>query len=122
MELIAIELSEFTRRSRSVLLHAADLALDAPLAEGERVVLWDSISGDYHSGTVLDADQNDGTYRFDVGIRLPDDLALARLTGVAPVGDQLSTNQVLDLLGSLREQVQLPGALSFEATDRRAGL
>ncbi|HEY9563980.1 MAG TPA: hypothetical protein VIR30_09445 [Nocardioides sp.] len=104
MELIAIEMAELTRRSRSILLNHSDLALDRGLDPGERVVLWDSISGDYHSGQVLDVDftLEDTTYRFKIGIRLPDELALARLTGVASAGHQITTQQVIELLDSLR--------------------
>lgn len=104
MELIAIEMAELTRRSRSILLNHSDLALDRGLEPGERVVLWDAVSGDYHSGTVLDIDftLDDTTYRFDIGIRLPDELALARLTGVVSAGHQISTQQVIELLDGLR--------------------
>lgn len=118
MDLIAIEMTEITRRSRSILLHHRDLALDHDLDPGERVVLWDSISGDYHSGKVLDINFtiDDATYRFEVGIRLPDELALARLTGVLSVGHQISTEQVINLLGRLREDA--PAVQHLHAASR----
>lgn len=104
MELIGIEMSDFTRRARSILLNHADLALDIMLDEGERVVLWDSISGDYHSGTVVDV-HLDGTavqYRMEVGIRLPEELALDRITGMRSSSTRLSNQDIVDLLEQLR--------------------
>src|SRR5690606_30026477 len=104
MELIGIELSEFSRRSRSILLNHADLALDILLCEGERVVLWGPLSGDYHSGTVVDV-HLDGTevqYRMEVGIRLPEELALDRITEMSSTSARLSNQDIVDLLGKLR--------------------
>lgn len=110
MELIGIELSDFTRRSRSLLLHHCDLALDRILRPGEKVILWDAVSEDYHSGTVADVD-HDGDhvhYRFEVGIRLPEQLALDRLTGFPTAATSestvpaLGTHEVLELLHQLR--------------------
>ncbi|WP_110206936.1 hypothetical protein [Nocardioides daejeonensis] len=104
MELIGIEMSEFTRRARSILLNHSDLALDRGLEPGERVVLWDALSGDYHSGTVADIDFSleDTHYRFEIGIRLPEDLALDRITGMPSSSRGLGTREVFALLQQLR--------------------
>lgn len=111
MELIGIEMSDFTRRSRSLLLHHCDLALDRILVRGEKVVLWDAIFGDYHSGTVADVDHDgDHThYRFEVGIRLPEELAVDRITGSSSVASSTSTAPALDTRDVLALLHQLRG-------------
>ncbi len=104
MELIGIEMSDFTRRARSMLLNHADLALDFALDEGERLVLWDALSGDYHSGTVVDVDRfgSEVQYRVEIGIRLPEELALDRITGMRSTTARLSNQDIVDLLEQLR--------------------
>ncbi|WP_235736887.1 hypothetical protein [Nocardioides alcanivorans] len=111
MELIGIELTEFTRRSRSILLKHCDLALDRVLLVGERVVLWEAVTSAYHSGTVVDTDvvgDGDLRYRLEVGLRLPEGIALDRVTGMSPDPsapsscDLLDTHEVLALLRQLR--------------------
>jgi len=105
MELIGIEMSELTRRSRSILLNHSDLALDRGLEPQEKVVLWDAVSGDYHSGTVADIDfsLDDTHYRLEIGIRLPEELALDRITGIPASSRGLGTREVFALLRQLRD-------------------
>ncbi len=119
MELIGIEMSDFTRRSRSILLNHADLALDRLLSEGERVVLWDSISGDYHSGAVADVDTAtpEVQYRFEIGIRLPEELALDRITGMPSTSARLSNQDVVDLLEQLRSAATSTAVVHGHAVD-----
>lgn len=81
MELIAVELSTFTRRTRSVVAQHSSTGLRRGLEPGERVILRDAADGEYYSARVvdLDFDLEDTHYRFEVGVRLPADLALERL-------------------------------------------
>ncbi|MFS3127410.1 hypothetical protein ACLM5J_03290 [Nocardioides sp. Bht2] len=117
VELIGIEMSELTRRSRSLLLNHSDLALERGLEPGERVVLWDSISGDYHSGTVADIDfsERDTHYRFEIGIRLPEELALDRITGMPSTSRTLEPHDVVNLLQQLREAAPMLSTLHGRA-------
>lgn len=114
--LIGIELSEFTRRSRSLLLHHSDLALERPLAPGEPIVLWDAVAGSYHAGSVVDAHSSDGDidYRITVGVRLPESLALDRITGLPTNSAELGTREVFALLQKLREQTRTSGGLALD--------
>ncbi|CAM3322811.1 hypothetical protein NODU109028_11510 [Nocardioides dubius] len=122
MELIGIEMSELTRRSRSLLLNHSDLALERGLDIGERVVLWDSVSCDYFSGLVADVDFSleDTHYRFEIGIRLPEELALDRITGMPSTSRVLEPQDVVTLLQQLREAAPFLRDLHENALDGHA--
>lgn len=111
MEIISIEMTELTRRRRSLLLRHGDLVLDRPLRRGERVVFWDAITGDYHAGSVADVvgSPTEPAYRFLIGIRLPEALAHDLLVGSRGDHDLLSTGQVLDALERLQPDPELDG-------------
>lgn len=114
--LIGIELSEFTRRSRSLLLRHSDLALDRPLTPGEQIVLWDAVAGNYHAGSVVDAHKGDDDidYRIRVGVRLPEALALDRITGLPSSSRELGTREVFALLRKLGEHTRTAGGLALD--------
>ena len=99
MELIDIELSEFTRRSRSVLLAHSESGLGRGLEYGERVLLH---TGDeYRTAVVADIDftLEDTHYRLLLGGRVPAELALERAGNVTPaVSGEVSVHDIADLL------------------------
>jgi hypothetical protein len=78
MELINIELSEFTRRSRSVVLTHNSAGLSRGLEYGERVLLH--TDGEYRAAVVADIDLGlgDTHYRLVLGGVVPAELALER--------------------------------------------
>jgi len=104
MELITIELSDLVRRSRSALVHHGEQHLPRGLDPLERVVIQDSLTGEYYAGTVADVqfEVDDTDYRVEIGVRLPEDLALDRLTGMTNATRILGTQRVADLLADLR--------------------
>lgn len=104
MELIAVPITTLVRRSRSVLVHHGDQALARGLELDERVVLYDELTGEFFSGSVADVtfELEDTDYRIEIGVRLPDELALERLTGMRSSTRLLSTQEVAELLGDLR--------------------
>lgn len=99
MELIDIELSEFTRRSRSVVVAHGAAGLERGLEYGERVLLH---TGDeYRTAVVadIDFDLEDTHYRLILGGRVPAELAQERLeTTPAAVSGQVSVHDIADML------------------------
>lgn len=99
MELIDIELSEFTRRSRSVVVAHGAAGLERGLEYGERVLLH---TGDeYRTAVVadIDFDLEDTHYRLILGGRVPAELAQERLEGTpAPVSGRVSVRDIADML------------------------
>lgn len=104
METIDIELGEFTRRSRSVVLRHTATALRRGLEPGEQVLLRDPRLGCFTASVVdIDFDLDDTVYRVELGVRISDQEAAERARrpvsdGGAPVGRQ----ELLGLLGQLR--------------------
>lgn len=99
MELIDIELSEFTRRSRSVVVAHGAAGLERGLEYGERVLLH---TGDeYRTAVVadIDFDLEDTHYRLILGGRVPAELAQERLeSNPAPVSGRVSVHDIADML------------------------
>jgi hypothetical protein len=81
MELIETELSEFTRRSRSLVVMHGETGLDRGLEYGERVLVLSG--GEYRTAVVADIDFefSDTRYRLILGGRVPADMAESRLLG-----------------------------------------
>ena len=99
MELIDIELTEFTRRSRSVVLAHGDSGLQRGLEYGERILLH---TGDeYRTAVVadIDFDLEDTHYRLVLGGRVPAELAQEKVAGTAPaVSGRVSVHDIADML------------------------
>ena len=98
MELIDIELSEFTRRSRSVVLAHNEAGLSRGLEYGERVLLH---SGDeYRTAVVadIDFDLTDTHYRLILGGRVPAELALERAGAEPTIAGRVSVHDIADML------------------------
>ncbi|MGY2873603.1 hypothetical protein ACVW00_000793 [Marmoricola sp. URHA0025 HA25] len=99
MELIDIELSEFTRRSRSVVLAHGDVDLARGLEYGERVLL--RTDGEYRTAVVADIDftPTDTHYRLILGGLVPAELALERAGVTGPsVSGSVSVRDIADML------------------------
>ncbi len=102
MELIEIELSEFSRRSRSVVVTHSSTELSRGLEYGERVLVLD---GDgYRVAVVADIDFElaDTTYRLVLGGRVSEEMAEEHLIGeldlTVPSMRRVSVDDVADLL------------------------
>ena len=99
MELIDIELTEFTRRSRSVVLAHRESGLGRGLEYGERVLLH--TGGEYRTAVVadIDFDLEDTNYRLILGGRVPAELAQEKIDGtVASVSGKVSVHDIADML------------------------
>jgi len=103
MELIEIELSEFTRRSRSLAIQHGATGLSRGLEYGERILVRSA--GVYRTAVVADIEftADDTHYRLVLGGRVPTDLAETRLlgeinldTGASPA--RVSVSDVADML------------------------
>ncbi|MFL6022887.1 MAG: hypothetical protein ACJ72O_06070 [Marmoricola sp.] len=103
MELIETELSEFTRRSRSLVVMHATTGLERGLDYGERVLVRSA--GEYRTAVVADIDYelSDTRYRMILGGRVPADMAEARLLGEIDArprrsATRLSVDDIADML------------------------
>jgi len=104
MELIETELSEFTRRSRSLVVMHSETDLGRGLEYGERVLV--RASGEYRTAVVADIDfeVSDTRYRLILGGRVPTDMAEDRLLGEINVRPRssysgpVSVDDVADML------------------------
>ena len=99
MESIDIELSEFTRRSRSVVVAHRAAGIGRGLEYGERVLVHSD--GEYRTAVVADIDfaLDDTHYRLVLGGRVPADLAQERIDGTVPtVSGRVSVHDIADML------------------------
>jgi hypothetical protein len=101
MELIEIELAEFTRRSRSLSVTHSSTALPRGLEYGERVLVL--TGSEYRTAVVADIDfsADDTHYRLVLGGRVEADVAENHLLGeidVRPTSGRVSVHDVADLL------------------------
>lgn len=99
MELIDIELSEFTRRSRSVVLTHSAAGLARGLEYGERVLLH--TGSEYRAAVVadIDFDLEDTHYRLVLGGVVPAELAIERAgSPIASTSGRVSVHDVADML------------------------
>ena len=102
MELIVTELSEFTRRSRSLVVAHGETELARGLEYGERVLVR---SGEeYRTAVVVDIDfdLHDTNYRLVLGGRVPNELAEETLIGEidpsANPANMVSVRDIADML------------------------
>jgi hypothetical protein len=109
VELIDIELSEFTRRSRSVVLAHSASALERGLEYGERVLLHTGT--EYRTAVVadIDFDLEDTHYRLILGGVVPAELALERAGGTQPTtSGKVSVHDIADLLSRAGSRGRIP--------------
>ncbi|HEY0904713.1 MAG TPA: hypothetical protein VGE14_12575 [Marmoricola sp.] len=118
MELIEVTLTDFTRRSRSLVVRHQDLDLTRQLEHGERLLVLDA--GDYRTAVVVDVDTApaDTEYRLIFGGRVQAPVAQALIAGVDP-GEVARRVSVHDL----RERIartSFPGRIPMqrEAAER----
>jgi hypothetical protein len=100
VKLIDIELTEFTRRSRSVVVAHRASGLERGLEYGERVMIHTD-DDEYRTAVVADIDftLDDTQYRLILGGRVPEDLALERIADGRPaVSGQVSVHDIADML------------------------
>jgi len=113
VEQIELQLSEFTLRSRSVAVHHRATALGRGLDLGEMLVVRDPSSGHFFAGTVADIDfeLTDTVYRVEIGLQIAPDEAAEWLTPADTDPGQMTTDELLALLGELKRSRRLLHAL-----------
>lgn len=107
MERVVVELSQFSRRSRSVAVSHVASGLSRGLEPGEYVVVHDTSDGADFTAAVADIhfEVDDTVYRLELGTRITAEEAAEWLA--PPVTDdegRVSTRQLMDLLGELRRR------------------
>ena len=105
MEIIELDASVDVRGSRVLVVGHSLTRLDHGLEPREQVVLRTG-HGDHYAAEVraIEFELEDTVYTFEVGPRLPEDLALERVNGLDPEVHDLSLHELVDLLGELRIQ------------------
>jgi hypothetical protein len=114
MELIETELSDFTRRSRSLVVVQGETGLTRGLEYGERVLVRSN--GEYRTAVVADIDfeLSDTRYRLVLGGRVPTEMAESRLLGeidARPSGGAngpVSVHDIADMLARSGAASRIP--------------
>jgi hypothetical protein len=101
MKLIDLTLDAETLGTRSAMSLHSTLGLRRGLEFLERVVLHDPFSDEFHSGRVVGIafELADTVYTFQVGVRLPRELALRRLASTATDDAGIELAELAELLG-----------------------
>ena len=104
MEIIELDASVEIRGNRVLVVGHALTQLTRGLEPREHVVLR-TADADHYAAQVrsVEFELDDTIYTFDVGPRLPEDLALERVSGLDPQVHDLSLHELVDLLGELRD-------------------
>ncbi len=112
MELVDVTLTDFTRRSRSVVIAHSDTALTRGLDYGESLLVRVD-GGEYRTAVVVDImfQADDTEYRLVLGGRVPGDLVAERLE--TPVRrertrERVSVNDIVDMLGRAGAAQRIP--------------
>lgn len=108
MELITLTLDPESMRTRSAMCLHSLLGIDRGLELLERVILHDSESDEFHSGRVItiDFELTDTVYTFQIGIRLPREIAISKLAGFPDASKHLEVERVLELLDDVRDDTR----------------
>ena len=112
MELIVSDISDFTRRSRSLVVAHGDTDLTRGLEYGERVLVRDG--AEYRTAVVVDIDfdLDDTHYRLILGGRVPAELAEESLIGEvdpsASISGQVSIRDIADMLARSGSAHRIP--------------
>jgi hypothetical protein len=105
MEIVELDESVQLRGERVLVVGHSLTGLTRGLDPKEPVVLRTS-DADHYAARVrsIEFELEDTIYTFEVGARLPEDLALERISGLDPKRHDLSMHEMVDLLGELRNQ------------------
>jgi hypothetical protein len=102
-----IDAAELTRGrgERTVQVAHSDTGLTRGLDHGEAVLLRVE-DGEYHVARVTDIgfEPDDTVYTFELGGRVPGDLARERAEGLSPERHDLELHEIVDLLHDLRDR------------------
>jgi len=107
MQLISLELSDATLRERAGRFTTAELGLGRDPEDRENVVIHDTWTGDYFTGLIATAFTSDGeaVHELRVGIRLPEAMAMSRVTGFPGGAAPQQARPLADLYAELRRTV-----------------
>ena len=103
MQIIVLDGTVQVRGERSLVVGHSLTDLPRGLDPREPVVLRTG-DGDFYAAQVhaIEFELEDTVYTFEVGARLPEDLALERVDGLDPQQHDLTLHELVDLLGELR--------------------
>lgn len=94
--------------TRTFPLHHSRTSLTRGLEPGEELVIVDT-DGEYHAAVVVDLDftLDDTVYVLQTGVRLPEEIAIARLESVDGVR-RADIDGVVDLIGEMLRRARRP--------------
>lgn len=103
MQIIVLDGTVQVRGERALVVGHSLTDLARGLDPREPVVLRTG-EGDCYAARVhaIDFELEDTIYTFEIGARLPEDLALERVDGLDPRRHDLTLHELVDMLGELR--------------------
>lgn len=107
MQLISLELSDAALRERAGRFTTLELGLGRDPEAQENVVIHDTWTGDYFTGLIGSAFTSDGeaVHELRLGMRLPESMAMARVTGFPAASAPQQARPLADLYAELRRTV-----------------
>ena len=104
MEIVVLDESVPVRGERVLVVGHSRTRLERGLEPRESVVL--RAGDDHYAAQVrgIEFELDDTIYTFEVGARLPENLALERVAGLDPEVHDLSLHELVDLLGELSDR------------------
>jgi len=104
MQLVTLELSDLALRAHSGLFTSDELGLGRDPEPLEQVVVYDKWSGDYFTGVISACEAEEG-FELQIGLRLPEVMALSRVTGFPGPTTPVTTQPVADIAVALRDSL-----------------
>ena len=101
MELVSLYLTDDEVGSRTAIVAHADLGLARVPQPPEGVVIHELNLDEYYAGIIDDANEPDSC-RLKLGPRLPETMALARVTGFPVAASPFRSQPVADIATALR--------------------
>jgi len=102
MELISLELPDAALATGCARLTAVELGLEREPVLPEGVVVHDKWTGTYYAGTISASADGAPAYDLQIGMRLPETMALGRVTGFPTPAVPVQTRPVDEVAVELR--------------------
>lgn len=102
MELISLELPDAALATGCARLTAIELGLEREPVVPEGVVVYDTWTGSYYAGTISASEVGPPAYDLQIGMRLPETMALGRVTGFPTPAVAVETRPVAEVAAELR--------------------
>ena len=117
MELISLELPDAVLAAGCARVTAAELGLERAPVTPEGVVVHDKWTGSYFAGTISASEGGPPAYDLQIGMRLPETMALGRVTGFPTPAVAVETRPVAEVAVELRTGLAWPAPTGHHSAD-----